>query len=182
MTTRNGEPARQRILNSAVAVVKGQGAGHLTIDGVARHSGLSKGGVLYHFPSKSALIEAMLARLLSGIEDRTAGHVARLQGANVSLRALCLAESGQLAEENAMSLAILAAAAEDPSLLDPVRNTVASWFGDVRAESQDSEAALLVLLANQGLRFLEMLDLLPLNNAQISELRQRLLDYAEQNP
>ena len=55
---------RHKILETAVAIVDTNGAAHLTIDAVAAHAGLSKGGVLYHFPSKRALLEAMLALLM----------------------------------------------------------------------------------------------------------------------
>jgi AcrR family transcriptional regulator len=176
--------ARQRILDSAVAVVREEGAGHLTLDSVARHAGLSKGGVLYHFPNKRALIEAMIERLLGNMEARADAQRQRIEGVNARLRALSLADATHLPEEDAMSLAILAASAEDPTLLNPVRETVAGWFAQVEGEAKDADvdvdAALLVLLANQGLRFMEMLELLPLKPARTRRLRERLLQLAEQ--
>ena len=176
--------ARQRILDSAVAVVREDGAGHLTLDAVARHAGVSKGGVLYHFRNKRALIEAMIERLLGDMEARAAAQLQPLDGANTRLRALSLADATHLPEEDAMSLAILAASAEDPTLLNPVRETVAGWFARVEREAVDADtdvdAALLVLVANQGLRFLEMLELLPLKPARTRRLRARLLQLAEQ--
>ena len=172
--------ARQTILNSAVAVVREEGAGHLTLDAVARHAGVSKGGVLYHFPNKRALIEAMIERLIGDIEARADAEKQRLDGVNTRLRALSLADATHLPEEDAMSLAILAASAEDPTLLGPVRETVAGWFAQVEDEANDVDAALLVLLANQGLRFLEMLELLPLKPSRTRRLRERLLEFAEQ--
>ena len=79
-----------------------------------------------------------------------------------------------------MSLAILAASTEDPTLLDPVRETVAGWFAQVEEQASDVDAALLLLLANLGLRFLGMFDLLPLKPSQTRRLRERLLEIAEQ--
>jgi AcrR family transcriptional regulator len=172
--------ARQRILDSAVAVVREEGAGHLTLDAVARHAEVSKGGVLYHFRNKRALIEAMIERLLGNVEHRANAQTQRLDGANKKLRALSLADATHLPEEDAMSLAILAASAEDSTLLDPVRETVAGWFAQVEREANDADVALLVLLANQGLRFLEMLELLPLDSARTRRLRERLLQFAEE--
>lgn len=172
--------ARQKILNSAVAVVREEGAGHLTLDAVARHAQVSKGGVLYHFPNKRALIEAMIERLIGDIEARADAEKQRLDGANTKLRALSLADATPLPEEDAMSLAILAASAEDPTLLDPVRETIARWFAQVEDEATDVDAALLMLLANQGLRFLQMLELLPLKPSRTRRLRERLLQFAEQ--
>jgi AcrR family transcriptional regulator len=172
--------ARQTILNSAVAVVREEGAGHLTLDAVARHAGVSKGGVLYHFPNKHALIEAMMEHVLGTMEARTDAEQQRLDGANTKLRALSRADAAHLPEEDAMSLAILAASTEDPTLLDPVRETVAGWFAQVEDQASDVDAALLLLLANLGLRFLGMFDLLPLKPSQTRRLRERLLEIAEQ--
>ena len=176
-----GRPAtaKQRILESATSVVREQGAAHLTLDAVALHAGVSKGGVLYHFPNKRALLEAMVQGLLGDIELRTATHAESIDGANTWLRAMTLADASHLPEEDAMSLAILAAGAEDPTLLDPFREVLKEWFATVQREAGDSDAALLVLLANQGLRFLQMLDLLPLTATQTSRLRERVLDFAE---
>ena len=43
---------RQAILEAAERVVTEAGAAHLTLDAVAGKAGVSKGGLLYHFPSK----------------------------------------------------------------------------------------------------------------------------------
>ena len=47
-------PARDRILEAAERVVAEVGAARLTLDVVAQAAGVSKGGLLYHFPSKRA--------------------------------------------------------------------------------------------------------------------------------
>jgi len=178
------QSAKAKILNAAARVVDRRGAAHLTIDAVAEQAKLSKGGVLYHFPNKRALIEAMIERLLGNMEARADAQRQRIVGVNARLRALSLADATHLPEEDAMSLAILAASAEDPTLLNPVRETVAGWFAQVEGEARDADvdpdAALLVLMANQGLRFMEMLELLPLKPARTRRLRERLLQLAEQ--
>jgi AcrR family transcriptional regulator len=50
---------REEILKAATAVLNGNGFEHFTLDAVARQAGVSKGGLLYHFPTKEALIEAL---------------------------------------------------------------------------------------------------------------------------
>jgi AcrR family transcriptional regulator len=54
---------RDHIIESALSVVRNQGVASLTLDEAARVAGISKGGVLYHFKSKEALIHGMVARL-----------------------------------------------------------------------------------------------------------------------
>lgn len=46
---------REQILTAAVRLVTQNGPSALTIDGVAKVANMSKGGVLYHFPSKDSL-------------------------------------------------------------------------------------------------------------------------------
>ncbi|MFC6153097.1 TetR/AcrR family transcriptional regulator [Nocardioides yefusunii] len=53
--------AREKVLLAyAQLLVEGERAA--TMDAVATRAGVSKGGVLYHFPSKDALAEALLGR------------------------------------------------------------------------------------------------------------------------
>lgn len=68
---------RRRILDAAQAVAQCTGPGNLSLDAVAAKAGVSKGGLLYHFPSKNRLMEALvedyLARFDAAIsaEERT---------------------------------------------------------------------------------------------------------------
>ena len=46
----------------------------MTIEAVAREAGLSKGGVLYHFASKDALLRGMLEHFLEAMEGQMAAN------------------------------------------------------------------------------------------------------------
>ncbi|MBD8497212.1 TetR/AcrR family transcriptional regulator [Paenibacillus arenosi] len=50
---------REQILNAASQVIASKGANQLTLDAVAVEAGVSKGGLLYHFPSKDELIKGL---------------------------------------------------------------------------------------------------------------------------
>ena len=168
-----------RILEAASRIVGQAGAAHLTIDAVAEEAGLSKGGVLYHFPNKRSMLEGMLNKVLTGIGDRTARYRAEMgDQPSAAIRARLLAEQEQSEQERAMSLALLAAAAEDPGLLDPAREFASQSFAEIRDAAADKDFAQILLLAVEGLRFLEMLDLLPLSAAQKNRLHQRLQSLA----
>ena len=70
-----GRPSsRDGMLAAAEAVVVESGATRLTLDAVAKKAGVSKGGVLYHFPTKDALLEAMIERLVT--TNESAHHAA----------------------------------------------------------------------------------------------------------
>jgi len=57
------------MLNAAEAIVLENGARHLTLDAVASRAGVRKGGLLYHFPTKEALLRAMLEGLGKQLDE-----------------------------------------------------------------------------------------------------------------
>lgn len=60
---------REKILTATIEVVHQQGVTALTLDLVAKYASVSKGGLLHHFPSKDALIEALLTHLITQFEN-----------------------------------------------------------------------------------------------------------------
>ena len=59
---------RQRLIEAALRITSQHGASALTLDAVAREAGVSKGGLLHHFPNKEALIEAPIQQFLADFE------------------------------------------------------------------------------------------------------------------
>ena len=55
--------AREKVLDAFQRLLIERGARETTLDAVAQAAGVSKGGLLYHFGSREALIEGLLARL-----------------------------------------------------------------------------------------------------------------------
>ncbi len=69
---------RQRILDAALEVIAEKGVGALTIDAVVQQSGITKGGLQYHFASKEALAFGVLQQasssFLAGIHAASGGN------------------------------------------------------------------------------------------------------------
>ncbi|WP_428561537.1 MAG: TetR/AcrR family transcriptional regulator [Solidesulfovibrio sp. DCME] len=59
---------RSQLLAAAAGIVVARGLAGLTLDLVAREAGLSKGGLIHHFPSKQALIEGLFLEMLAAFE------------------------------------------------------------------------------------------------------------------
>ncbi|MDQ0635357.1 AcrR family transcriptional regulator [Arthrobacter pascens] len=55
--------AREAVLDAFESLLIEVGERAATLDAVAKRAGVSKGGLLYHFPNKEALIEVLLDRL-----------------------------------------------------------------------------------------------------------------------
>lgn len=59
----------KQLLESAVSFASRDGIASLSVNAVAREAGVSKGGLLHHFPNKQALIFTLFARLLAIMEE-----------------------------------------------------------------------------------------------------------------
>ncbi|MGE0624926.1 MAG: TetR/AcrR family transcriptional regulator [Pseudomonadales bacterium] len=173
---------RALILEAAARIVEVDGAAHLTIDSVAAAARVSKGGVLYHFPTKLALLEGMLDRLLMQMrERRDAWRASHAGEPNSALVARILEEHAQQPSERAMARAILAAAAENPDLLDDARAEAARSFAEAAEGSDPQALGWVLLLAVEGLRFLDMLKLLPLAAQEREQVHAYLLSLAREH-
>ena len=67
-----GRPSsRQRILEAASELAHDVGASNISLDAVAERAGISKGGLLYNFPTKLELLQALVARHVELMEAQT---------------------------------------------------------------------------------------------------------------
>jgi AcrR family transcriptional regulator len=67
--------ARAKVLEAARRIVETRGAGHLTFDELAAESGVTRGGITYHFPTKEALLKGLIEADIADW-DQTAGELA----------------------------------------------------------------------------------------------------------
>lgn len=167
---------RHEILEAALQVVEQEGANHLTIDAVAQRSGFSKGGVLYHFASKNALLSSMMDYLLETNRGRM--EEAEVAGSSV-LSALVDAEQRMTEKERRASLALLAAVAENAELIVPARAHMKDIYKAVKLQNRHADDAALLMLANEGLRFLDVLGLSPMSGAELRRIRAHLKQKVE---
>ncbi|MEU0566079.1 TetR/AcrR family transcriptional regulator [Nonomuraea sp. NPDC005983] len=71
------EARRAQIIASAVEVIADLGFARASLAQIAKHAGISKGVISYHFASKDALMEEVVDRLYAGIADHV---LARTEG------------------------------------------------------------------------------------------------------
>ncbi|GGE47093.1 TetR family transcriptional regulator [Marinicauda pacifica] len=164
------------ILDAAEAIVEREGARRLTIDAVVRESGFSKGGVLYNFGSKTALIQGMVERMIHSVdcEMEHALHTAESDGVPV-LPALLCAAMGFRKKNSRLSMALLAAAAENPELIDPVRARVSETRTMIAKRARDPDLARIAFLASDGLHFADLLGLDFLTPPERDSVEERLI-------
>lgn len=181
-SVRGRKSSREKILDAAAELVSEIGAGRLTLDAVAERAGLSKGGLLYNFPTKEALLQGMIQRMIDQVQaDKEALRQQASPCRNLEARLLTTALLNMCCGGKMQEIAtgLLAASAENPRLLDPVRDVVQETVRTLKASSDDLDAALLAWLAVEGLSNLEMHNLSPLSledRDRIIAAINRLLD------
>ncbi|NIB38051.1 TetR/AcrR family transcriptional regulator [Pseudomaricurvus alkylphenolicus] len=172
--------SRVAVLHAAERVVQKLGPGRLTIDAVVTESGMSKGGILYHFPSKSALVEGMINHMVEESNRRVAQLVEQLEGeANPTVRALIEVQGGSWVEEQSLSRALMAAAAQDPEHIGKVRDNKRLFVERMQAESQDSDDAILLWLAADCMAINKVLNISCFTDEEEKRLHARLLSLVD---
>lgn len=173
--------SRERILNSAEDVIAETGAIHLTLDAVAERAEVSKGGLLYHFPTKDALLEALLHRQLDRFQERADQAMARMpEGPGKRLRAYVLSWAAHDERMDRLSMAILAASVYNPELLEPACARYREAFDEFVAGGIPPERAALVTCAINGFWFTRLLGVSPFGDELKQALVAELIRLVEQ--
>ncbi|MFM1653326.1 TetR/AcrR family transcriptional regulator [Brevibacillus sp. B_LB10_24] len=167
---------RETILEAAYALIQNEGIGRLTLDAVAGQANISKGGLLYHFPSKEALIEGMIDHLFKEYHQQIEDDISQEpHSPGKWARAYVRTTFRSTEQELKISAGLLAALVNKPELLEPVRRYYAGWQEQLERDGIDPEAATICRLAADGLWFAEMFGLAPLTNGELRERVQHLL-------
>jgi AcrR family transcriptional regulator len=70
------QATREKLCETAIEIAAREGLAAMTLDNVARHAGVSKGGVTYHFPSKEKLVEGVVEHFGQRLERLVLERVA----------------------------------------------------------------------------------------------------------
>ncbi len=167
---------REAILKAANQVVMEGGVARLTLEAVAQAAGVSKGGLLYHFPSKDALVKGMIEFLNVAFNAsiRQAYEADRGPARGRWLRSFIRATFSS--EQVGIGAGLLAAVALNPALLEPNRTNYQTWQQQIEADGIDPATATIIRLAVDGLFFSELLDFAPPQQSLRETVLNRLLE------
>jgi len=164
----------EELLKAAHNVVLRDGVARLTLELVAKEAGVSKGAVLYYFPTKNALIGEMLKTYLDCHRAVWMEAASRLpEGPGRITRAWIESVRCPSEMESRGDAGMLASIANDPELLGLLRERVASWIEELKNDGLDPLNLLLIRSAMNGLKFSEMMGIDP----PMGEERARLIDH-----
>jgi len=164
---------RDRILDAAESIVIRDGVARLTLEAAAAQAQLSKGGVLYHFRTRDALVSGMVERLVAAFDADLDDEVAAddATGAAASgryIRAYVRAtvrppRTEEDVRRERAGAAVLAAMASEPELLEPLRLSFDRWQLRLVSDGIDPVRATVARLAADGLWLVDLFGFAPLD-------------------
>jgi AcrR family transcriptional regulator len=170
---------RTILLNAAEQVVTRDGFSSLTLDTVAKEAGMSKGGLLYHFPGKRELIQAMISHQLDRFDERILVELEKEPHAPGRWLRAYLRAATQVKKNPSFTSGLIAAVATEPDLFDVARERSAKWQKELEADGLDPTTATVIRLAIDGLRYWRIFELSPLSDDAHDLVIQRILDLTE---
>jgi AcrR family transcriptional regulator len=175
------EATRDRILDAADRVVVRDGTRALTVASVAAEAGLSKGGVLHHFPSKEAMAAAMLESSVAAWDAALARAAAadpepRGRTARAYVRVSLDEANPDKRRLDRLSSAITATLLSFPERLGPLQRQSDRFQAALAQDGADPVDATIIRLAVDGLWLCETLGLVRFDADLKAAVARRLTD------
>lgn len=164
---------REHILKSATAFVIQQDFNSLTLDAAAKQAGISKGGLLYHFPNKEALYEGLAQYIYTDFTNRFEEYAnADPVEKGKWNRAMLAASLWDLEHNSTINIGLFAASMLNPELAKGVSDQYEQIQSKILNDKIDPVDAAIIRLAIDGLYYSELFSIAPLQE----ELRAKVID------
>ncbi|MFP9229690.1 TetR family transcriptional regulator [Pectobacterium cacticida] len=165
-----------RILDAAEKVLLRDGVYRFTLDAVAAEAGISKGGLIYSFPSKDQLIVTMLSRELARFEQEARQHTARYASQpDADTLGHIAAIRHEEDETTTRAVGLLTALVHSPAILQQVREFYRIRLARLNSDMPTVQRTRLAFLAAEGVFLLQGLGFVTLDRAE----RQMMLNDAQ---
>ncbi|MYN25316.1 TetR/AcrR family transcriptional regulator [Duganella levis] len=172
---------RDALLDVLESIISEGSVHDVTLDGVAARAGITKGGLIYHFKSKEALLHALVERMRAKVDAYCVDPKAEPRSA---IKKFLIARINYAftmgAQEKKIMANLLAAASTYPSLLVPVKSMYDSRSGDLAQVAESAGLALSVWTALDGFVMLEMLNIRHFSDLEKQQMQAALIGLVEQ--
>jgi AcrR family transcriptional regulator len=151
--------ARDKLLAAFEQIVLDEGERAATLDAVAAAAGVSKGGLLYHFPHRQGLVDATLQRLDELVRLDLEAMAAAEHGAARYFLTTSLFEDSEL--DRALIVASRLVQSGDENARAALKRLEESWYALILADVDDPVVATAVQQMGDGLYHNASIGLLP---------------------
>lgn len=180
---------RGKVCLAAIKLAADEGILAVTLDGVAKAAGLSKGGLIYHFPSKELLLKGMVAHFGQQVEELLQTRMEQDPEPRFRLARTFLDCAfgpapdsppwpGELdpALMNRFILSLLSAAVHHPNVLKPLQELGHRLQQQLLAQGDAGLEELLIWLAVDGLFFWQFVGLIRPEDPRHKQIEHFLRD------
>jgi AcrR family transcriptional regulator len=184
MSKKNPIETREKLIQAAAQLVMVNGINRVTLEQVALEAGVSKGGLLHHFPNKQALLSGLMeqvgrvfkARLEKFMGFETSDQPGRL--ARAYIRASFEYEADELQLTNAIAQVV----SEFPELLLELQEEFAQLDQEMQSDGLPAARAIVIRLACDGLWFSELIGVASLQEPLRSQMLEELIAMTKLEP
>ncbi len=141
--------ARDRVLDALERLLVASGERAATLEAVAREAGVSKGGLIYHFPSREAMVEGLLDRMRA----RAADDLALMSAAPEGVVAYFLRTSQNADTPFDRSLVAATRLRSHASAREALGEVQRQWYDAILTAVGDQTVAQMVMLMGDGLYY-----------------------------
>jgi len=140
--------SKEKVLQAAERIVQRQGAGNLTYDQLVKESGVTRGGITYHFPTKDLLLRALMERDMQqweAMEKSLRPRIDNQEAADLigSMRAMTRTSD----EQRRFVAGMLSAITHDQELLEPIREMNRERYEGQKGSPKEVNLMILELAA-----------------------------------
>lgn len=168
--TRKSQQTRATLLEGARRIAQRDGLSAVTLERVATEAKVSKGGLLYHFESKRALLRALLSESLATTDKQLTALTTGDEPGAFARAYLEFVRTGAHGAEG-VATGIFASAALDDGELTPAQDQFSAWQDRlVSGDGIDPTLALLARVVGDGLWLIDLFGLAPPEPSQRNDL------------
>lgn len=139
--------ARDRLINCMMDIVRDEGAAALTYDNLVTKSGLTRGGILYHFPSKEAMLKGLVDHFLEqewGKVEKRWEKNGKTPDGLLKAELECAIEADD--KDQQISTSLLPVVIQNPAMMKEIQHIVEERYKNLDQASVGFEKAAIILL------------------------------------
>lgn len=171
--------ARDKVLDAFERLLIERGERETTLDAVAKEAGVSKGGLIYHFPSRDALVDGLLDRLQRLVAEDVVAMNAAPEG---SVAYYLRTSANPDAEVDRTLVAATRLLQRSHSRVrDALTEAHQRWYDAVLEAVGDPAVARLVVLLGDGMYYESTMagSIVPARSARSEETVQQMLGLVD---
>lgn len=178
--------ARPKLIEAALTVVEERGVTALTLDAVAKEAGVTKRGLIYHFPSKHALLQGIHESLAARVEWRLLEATGKdPEGATLVERTRGYVRA-TLEGPSSVEMRLILEAANEPDWIAPWERVYRRWFPEEEQPVEELDGislrCLLARMAADGSWGYESILSVPLTQEARTRIVAQILSNLEEPP